>query len=116
MLQLLQQHRSELANLTPEVQANWYYQQAALMKALGRHQEQLEAAEQGLALLGKEPSLLKVDLLYQLGFALEMQTQYQQALQNYQHGMELATLLDDEKHVLLGQINHAAVLSAQNKE
>lgn len=116
MLQLLQQHRSELANLTPEVQANGYYQQAALMKALGRHQEQLEAAEQGLALLGKEPSLLKVDLLYQLGFALEMQTQYQQALQNYQHGMELATLLDDEKHVLLGQINHAAVLSAQNKE
>ena len=116
MLQLLQQHRSELAKLTPEVQANWYYQQAALMKALGRHQEQLEAAEQGLALLGKEPSLLKVDLLYQLGFALEMQTQYQQALQNYQHGMELATLLDDEKHVLLGQINHAAVLSAQNKE
>ncbi|MCB5214950.1 hypothetical protein LHL18_15860 [Rheinheimera aquimaris] len=116
MLQLLQQHRSELANLTPEVQANWYYQQAALMKALGRHQEQLEAAERGLALLGKEPSLLKVDLLYQLGFALEMQTQYQQAMQHYQQGMELATLLDDEKHVLLGQINHAALLSAQNKE
>lgn len=116
MLQLLQQHHAELENLAPEVQANGYYQQAALMKALGRHQEQLEAAEQGLALLGKEPSLLKVDLLYQLGFALEMQTQYQQALQHYQQGMELATLLDDEKHVLLGQINHAAVLSAQNKE
>lgn len=116
MLQLLHQHQAELTNLTPEVQANWYYQQAALMKALGRHQEQLEAAEQGLALLGKEPSLLKVDLLYQQGFALEMQTQYQQALQHYQQGGELASLLDDEKHVLLGQINHAAVLSAQNKQ
>lgn len=116
MLQLLQQHQAELADLTADVQANWHYQRAALMKALGRHQEQREAAEQGLALLGKEPSLLKVDLLYQLGFALEMQTQYQQALDYYQQGIELANLLDDEKHVLLGQINHAAVLSAQNKE
>jgi tetratricopeptide (TPR) repeat protein len=116
MLQLLQQHHAELENLAPEVQANGYYQQAALMKALGRHQEQLEAAEQGLALLGKEASLLKVDLLYQLGFAREMQTDYPAALQHYLAGMTLAEQLENEKYLLLGQINHAAMLSLQNND
>lgn len=117
MLQLLQQYQAELPGFSSEIQANWFYQQAALMKALGRHQEQAQAAQQGLALLGEDTSsILKVQLLYQLGYALEMQTQYPQALTYYQQGIELANFLEDEKYILLGQINHAAILTAQNQE
>ncbi|HEX5792142.1 MAG TPA: hypothetical protein VFY01_02625, partial [Rheinheimera sp.] len=116
MLALLQQHQAERDTLSISQQANWYYQQAALLNALGRHQEQQQAAQQGLDLLTQQQSALKVKLLYQLGFALEMQTNYPLALQHYQQGIALATVLEDEKQILLGQINHAAVLSAQNQD
>lgn len=116
MLQLLQQHSNEFASLNAEQQAQWHYEQAWLLDALGRHQEQQKAALAGLALLGDAQTLLRVQLLYELGFALEMQTDYKAALEHYQQGIALATLLDDEKHILLGQMNHAAILSQQNQE
>ena len=115
MLALLQQHQADLPGLPQPVQAKWYAEQAALFSTLGRHQEQQQAAEQGLALLGELQSLAKVELLYALGFAREMQSDYITALQHYEQGIALATLLDDEKLILLGQINHAAVLSNQNQ-
>ena len=116
MLALLQQHQAEVAAMTPLQQAHWYYQQAWLFDALGRHQQQQHAAEQGLALLEQQQSVLKVKLLYELGFALEMQSDYASALTQYLQGIALATLLDDEKHILLGQLNHAAILSNQNQD
>lgn len=116
MLALLEQHQSDVAAMTPVQQAHWYYQQAWLFDALGRHKQQQHAAEQGLALLGQQQSLLTVKLLYELGFALEMQSDYPAALQHYLQGIALATLLDDEKHILLGQLNHAAILSMQNQD
>lgn len=115
MLALLQQHLSALPALPVPVQAQWYAEQAALFGALGRHQEQLQAAEQGLALLGELQSLLKVELLYASGFAREMQADDVSALQHYEQGIALATLLDDEKLILLGQINLAAVISNRNQ-
>ncbi|WP_273024073.1 tetratricopeptide repeat protein [Rheinheimera sp.] len=116
MLAVLQQHQSELAGLSPELQAKWYYLQAALLDALGRHQQQQQAAERGLAVLGERDALLKVKLLYELGFAREMQTDYPAALQHYLAGMTLAEQLENEKYLLLGQINHAAMLSLQNND
>lgn len=116
MLALLQQHQLELATMPPAQQAHWYYQQAWLLDELGRHQEQQQAAEQGLALLGESSSVLKVKLLYELGFALEMQSDYQAALQLYQQGIALATELEDEKYLLLGQINHAAILQVRHQD
>ena len=115
MLALLQQHQAELPALPKQVQAQWYAEQAALLSTLGRHQEQQQAAEQGLALLGELQSLSKVELLYALGFAREMQSDYPTALQHYEQGIALATLLDDEKRILQGQINQAAVFSNQNQ-
>lgn len=115
MLTLLQQHQAELPALPKQVQAQWYAEQAALLSTLGRHQEQQQAAEQGLALLGELQSLSKVELLYALGFAREMQSDYPTALQHYEQGIALATLLDDEKRILQGQINQAAVFSNQNQ-
>ncbi|GAB58995.1 tetratricopeptide repeat protein [Rheinheimera nanhaiensis] len=116
MLALLQQHQTELAGLSPELQAKWYYLQAALLDALGRHQQQQQAAERGLAVLGQRDALLRVKLLYELGFAREMQTDYPAALQHYLAGMALAEQLENEKFLLLGQINHAAMLSVQNND
>ncbi len=116
MLALLLQHQSELASLTTAQQAHWYFLQAALYNALGQHQQQQQAAQQGLALVGDQPSVLKVKLLYELGFYFEMQTDYPAALQYYQQGITLATLLEDEKYILRGQINHAAILSNQNQQ
>ncbi len=116
MLALLQQHQTELAGLSPELQAKWYYLQAALLDALGRHQQQQQAAERGLAVLGERDALLRVKLLYELGFAREMQTDYPAALQHYLAGMTLAEQLENEEYLLLGQINHAAMLSLQNND
>ena len=116
MLALLQQHQAELPTLDKDQQAQWYYEQAELFNTLGRHQQQKTAAEQGLALLADQQSLLRVKLNYELGFALEMQADYIAAMQLYQAGTALATLLDDEKQILRGQINQAAMLSAQNQD
>lgn len=116
MLALLQQHQADIANLPLQQQANWYYQQAELFNVLARHQDQQQAAEQGLKILGDQQSVLKVQLWYQLGFAFEMQTNYQAAQQYYQQGISLATLLDDEVQVLYGQVNLAATFNNQNQE
>jgi tetratricopeptide (TPR) repeat protein len=116
MLALLEHHQADVATMTPTQQAHFHYQHAWLFDALGRHQEQQQAAEKGLALLGQQQSLLTVKLRYELGFALEMQSNYAAALQQYLQGIALATLLDDEKHILLGQLNHAAILSLQNQD
>lgn len=115
MLALLQQHKADLPGLPEPVQAQWYAEQAAIFAALGRHHEQQQAAEQGLALLGGLQSLPKVELLYALGFAREMQADDVAALQHYEQGIALATLLDDEKLILQGQINQAAVLSNRDQ-
>jgi hypothetical protein len=115
MLALLLQHQAEREHLSSQQQANWYYQQAVLYKILGRHLEQLQAAEQGLTLLADQQSVLRVKLLYTLGFALEMQADTEQAKQRYQTGIALATLLDDEEQILRGQINLAAIELSLNQ-
>ncbi|MBU1311705.1 MAG: tetratricopeptide repeat protein [Gammaproteobacteria bacterium] len=114
MLALFNQHQAELPALSAEDRAAARYQQAALLGILGRHQEQQQAAEQGLAELADSTLLLKVKLLYELGFAREMQTDYPAALQYYLDGITLATHLENEKYILYGQINHAAILSNRN--
>lgn len=114
MLALFNQHQAELPSLSAEDRAAARYQQAALLGILGRHQEQQQAAEQGLAELADSTLLLKVKLLYELGFAREMQTDYPAALQHYLDGITLATHLENEKYILYGQINHAAILSNRN--
>ena len=116
MLALMQEHQHELASLSAEHQAQWYYLQAVLFDTLGRHQQQQQAAEQGLRLVGDTAQLIRVKLLYELGFAREMQTDYASALQHYLSGLELATALESEKFILYGQINHAAVLTMRNED
>tara|TARA_B100001059_G_scaffold205005_1_gene214740 strand:+ start:92485 stop:93879 length:1395 start_codon:yes stop_codon:yes gene_type:complete len=115
-LTILNQHQPEFATQPAAVQAYWLRQQAAVYSALGRHQQQQQAARQALELLKDTESALKVEVWYELGYALEMQVQLTEAMKHYQQGTALATLLDNEKLILRGQINQAAVLSDQNDD
>lgn len=114
MLALWTQHKSELAQLPAEELANAHYLHAALLGILGRHLEQQAAAELGLTKLQSGQTLLNVKLLYEFGFAREMQSDYDSALKAYLDGIALANELENEKYLLYGQINHAAILSARN--
>ena len=115
-LTILNEHQPEFATQPAAVQAYWLRQQAAVYSALGRHQQQQQAARQALELLKDTESALKVEVWYELGYALEMEVQLTQALSHYQQGTALATLLDNEKLILRGQINQAAILSDQNDD
>lgn len=115
MYALLQQHRDKFDKLDTALKAQWLYEEAVLHSALGRHQQQKEAAEKGLALLSQQQSVLRVQLLYELGFALEMQSDYKQAMIHYQSGTSLAVRLENEKQQLFGLINQAAILNVYNQ-
>ncbi len=115
-LAILNARQHEFASQPTHLQAYWLRQQAAIYSALGRHQQQQQAARQALELLQDTESALKVEIWYELGYALEMQVQLSEALNHYQQGTALATLLDNEKLILRGQINQAAVISEQNDD
>jgi tetratricopeptide (TPR) repeat protein len=113
---ILTEHQGEFTHQPDEVKAYWLRQQAAIHSALGQHQQQQQAARQALELLSDTESALKVEVWYELGYALEMQLQHSEALRHYQQGTALATLLDNEKLILRGQINQAAIISEQNDD
>ncbi|SNY52343.1 Tetratricopeptide repeat-containing protein [Arsukibacterium tuosuense] len=115
-LAILTARQPEFSSQPDAVKAYWLRQQAALYSALGRHQQQQQAARQALELLQDTESALKVEVWYELGYALEMQVQLTEALSHYQQGTALATLLDNEKLILRGQINQAAIMSEQNND
>lgn len=115
-LSMLEAHQPEFASLTVEQQAFWLNQQAAVLSYLGRYQEQQTAAQQGLDLLGSAVSALKAELLFELGYAREMQLALTEALNWYQQGLTLATELADEKLQVRGMINIAAIDSLQDRD
>ncbi|GHG61664.1 hypothetical protein GCM10010919_06360 [Alishewanella longhuensis] len=116
MLGILEAHETEFASLAPEQQAYWLNQQAAVLSYLGRFQEQQNAAQQGIDLLGDAATALKAELMFELGYAREMQLALTEALSWYQQGMTLATELADEKLQVRGMINIAAVDSLQDRD
>lgn len=116
MLQLLQAHQGEFSALSPEMQAYWLTQQAGLLSYLGRYQEQQQSAQDGLALLQNQRSEIKVELLYELGYAREMQLALSEALQWYQQGTDLAAQLEHKKLQVRGIINIAAIDSLQGRD
>lgn len=116
VLQQLEQQQGEFYRLTPKQQAHWLNIRAAALSHQGRYPEQQDAARQGLELLGEEKSLLKAELLYELGYAREMQLALNEALSWYQQGMAVATALSDAKLRLRGVVNIAAVDSLQDRD
>lgn len=115
MLQLLEQHRHQFDDLPPIQQAVWLNNHATIQGVLGNYAQQQQSAGQGLALLAADHSELKIELLYQLGFATEMHTAYIEAMDIYRQGIELATMLKDERLVLLGNVNLAAAMVIQDQ-
>lgn len=116
VLSILEAHQPEFASLTAEQQAYWLNQQAAVLSYLGRFQEQQQAAQQGLDLLGDAAIALKAELMFELGYAREMQLALTEALNWYQQAATLATELADEKLQVRSMINIAAVDSLQDRD
>lgn len=115
MLLLLEQQRAAYGDWPAELQVQYLLQLADIYESLGKHQQQQEVAERGLALLGERRDLLTIDFWNNLGFALEMQSQYQQALHYYQQASALAAELKAEKLHIEADINIAAIYSIQDK-
>lgn len=115
MLQLLEQQKSGYGSWPSELQVQYLLQLADVYESLGKHQQQQEVAERGLALLADSRNLVTIDFWNNLGFALEMQSQYQQALHYYQQASALAAELKAEKLHIEADINIAAIYSIQDK-
>ena len=115
MLQLLEKQQAAYGDWPTQLQVQYLLQLADVYESLGKHQQQQEVAERGLALLGERRDLTSIDFWNNLGFALEMQSQYQQALHYYQQASALAGELKAEKLHIEADINIAAIYSIQDK-
>ncbi len=116
MLQLAKSHEADFGNWSLAQQASWLSELSLIYEALGRHRDQLAAAERGLALVPDQLSKTHIELLYSMGYALEMHREYAQANEYYKKGMALATELKDEKLMIQGQLNLAAMLAEENQD
>lgn len=116
VLTQLQEQQMQFLQLNEMQQAYWLNIQATAYSHLGRYPEQQQAALQGLALLDDKPSVLKAELLYELGYAREMQLALNEALNWYQQGLAIAQQLNETKLRLRGVINIAAVDSLQDRD
>jgi len=115
MLLLLQQQQASYGEWDSELQVQFLLQLSDVYESLGKHQQQQEVAERGLALLGDRRDLTTIEFWNNLGFALEMQSQYQQALHYYLQASALAGELKAEKLHIEADINIAAIYSIQDK-
>lgn len=109
MLQLAESKNAEFASWPEAVQAKYLSELSQIYESLSRHREQLAAAERGLALTADAKTPTRVELLFSMGFALEMQQEFAQADEYYKKGMALAEQLNDEKLIIQGLINLAAI-------
>ncbi|MDR7120123.1 tetratricopeptide repeat protein [Rheinheimera soli] len=115
MLVLLQQHQAAYGEWDNELQVQFLLQLSDVYESLGKHQQQYEVAERGLALLGDRRDLTTIEFWNNLGFAHEMQSQYQQALHYYLQASALAAQLKADKLHIEADINIAAIYSIQDK-
>lgn len=115
MLQLAKQYEAEFGRWPADVQAVWLSEVAMMYEVLGRYREQMAMAERGLALTTDQKTPTRVELLYSMGFALETQREYALANEYYQKGMTLAETLQNEKLMIQGMTNLAAMLSEENE-
>lgn len=114
MLQLLLQNQQQLTLMPVEQQVIFLREHAAVLRALGRHQEQYTVAERGIALL-QQDNAVKAELLFHLGFATEMQGNYGAAMALYQQGTDLAEQFKQPQLIIKGYINQAAIFSARGE-
>ncbi len=116
MLQIALAKEAESSNWSLEMQAVYINELASLYEVLGRHRDQLLIAERGLNLVPDTENRTKIELLFSIGFALEMHREYSQANEYYEKGMALAKKLNDEKMQIHGLLNLAAMLQEDYQE
>jgi len=111
MLQLALDHQQEVATMENSGKVVFYNELSLIYQNLGRYQDQMSEAQRGLLLLGEQKERTRAELLFSLGFALEMQREYTQAAELYRKGLALAQELKDEKLIIEGLLNKAAMQS-----
>lgn len=116
MLDVLMAREAEFAELNVEHQAYWLNQLASIYSSLGRFNEQQQAAQQGLALLNERADTVKAELMFELGYAKEMQLELAEALNWYTQGAALADQLEHPALQVRGLINIAAIDSLQDRD
>ena len=116
MLQLALQHEAESGSWPEAQQAAWLNELSLIYEILGRYRDQLSVAERGLALTHNEQSKVRVELLFGMGFALETQREYDAANEYYKKGMLMAEQLKDEKLIIQGMTNLAAMLAEESED
>lgn len=114
MLQLALDHQSQLEQLSDAAKVVFYSELSLIYQNLGRYQDQMTQAQRGLLTLGELKSRTRAELLFSLGFALEMQREYTQAAELYRKGLALAQELNDEKLTIEGLLNKSAMQSEDN--
>jgi len=113
MLQLALAHEAEFDTWSKEVKAKWLSELSLVYEALSRHREQMAAAERGLVITQDMESATRVELLFSMGYALEMNREVEQANEYYQKGFELAQRLEDERLIIQGLMNLSAMRSEE---
>ncbi len=116
MLQLALSKDAESSAWPLAVQAVYFSEIAQIYEVLGRHRDQLTAAEHGLTLLPHAEDRTRIELLFSVGFALEMHREYSQANDYYEKGMALARKIDDQKMQIQGLLNLSAMLQEDYQE
>lgn len=116
MLQQALAREAESASWPLGLQASFCNELGLIYEVLGRHRDQLEVAERGLNLIPEAQDRTKIELLFSVGFALEMHREYSQANDYYEKGMALAKKIDDQKMQIQGLINLAAMLQEEYQD
>jgi tetratricopeptide (TPR) repeat protein len=116
MLQLALAKEAESAKWSKPLQASYFNEIALIYEMLGRHRDQLATAEHALGLIPNAEDRTKIELLFSIGFALEMHREYGQANDYYEKGMALAKKIDDKKMQIHGLLNLSAMLQEDYQE
>ncbi len=116
MLQIALAKEAESAKWPVALQASYFNEIALIYEVLGRHRDQLATAEHALALIPDAEDRTKIELLFSIGFALEMHREYGQANDYYEKGMALAKKIADEKMQIQGLLNLSAMLQEEYQE
>lgn len=107
----LQQHINEAEKLSLENRLVFYKYLAEIYSEQAQYHESKAITDKAL-LLAKNlssPSIVSAELYYSRGFAVESLGEFDQAIINYQNGLEIAESLNDKKNIATGLTNLGAI-------
>ncbi|GHE84375.1 tetratricopeptide repeat-containing diguanylate cyclase [Thalassotalea profundi] len=107
----LQKHLEEAESLALENRLVFYKYLAESYSEQAQYQQSKAITDKALQLAKNlsSPSIVIAELYYSRGFAVESLGEFDNAITNYQNGLEIAESLSDEKNIATGLINLGAI-------